>query len=513
MFAFAIYDVRKKYLLLARDRTGQKPLVYFHLTSVSESGAVFVFASELQSLRRHPLMPKTLDPQALHNYFSMQYIPFPQTVYKDVRKLPPGHILEISEDDPAVRLSRYWSCNYSRRCKLKFEDAAEKLRGLMEDAVHKRLMSDVPLGAFLSGGIDSTITVAMMKKYSLMPVKTFTIGFEEEKYDERNFAVTAAGALDTEHYHKVVNPADFAVLEKLVSHYGEPYSDASMLPTYLLSQFTREKVTVALSGDGADELFAGYYRYVVMKYAKFADFIPCGIRRSIFSGLARMLPPKTEERTFTGRLRRICEVLSSRSGRRYFDMISRFSEDMKFSIYSDGFAESALHDTQTYFDAVSQILTAESGVEKIMETDLYSYLPGDILTKVDIASMANSLEVRSPFMDHRVVEFAASLPVDYKLRGADRKHILKEAFHDVIPKELLSRPKMGFGVPVARWLRKEWKNIAEERILDGRLMERGFFRRDKVEQMLSDHCSMKADNSYSLWALLIFELWLNSAGL
>lgn len=508
MFAFAVYDTKKRSLFLARDRMGQKPLVYFKKKTAT-GAIIFAFSSELQSLKAHPEMPHEMNAQALHNYFSLQYIPFPQTIYKGVKKLPPAHILEISEHDPEVRISQYWQCLYDKKCHLSFDDAAAKLRSLTEDAVHKRLMSDVPLGAFLSGGIDSTITVALMRKFSLLPIKTFTIGFEEGQYDERKFAVIAAGALDTEHHEKIVNPADFEVLEKLVKHYGEPYSDASMLPTFLLSQFTREHVTVALSGDGADELFAGYYRYLVMKYARFADLVPSTMRKVIMAILLQAMPPKTEERSFSGRLRRICEVISSPSNRRYLDMISRFPESAKKSIYSEDFAALGLEDTQNYFDALDHSLTAKNKVERVMETDLYSYLPGDILTKVDIASMANSLEVRSPFMDHRIAEFAASLPLDYKQKGSNRKYILTEAFHDIIPKQLQERQKMGFGVPIARWFREEWKDIARERILDGKAVKSGFFKRENVEKMLVQHCRMKADNSYPLWALLIFEIWFS----
>lgn len=507
MFAFAVYDIKRKYMLLARDRMGQKPLVYFH--KKTNTGPKFAFASELQSLKRHPEMPCEINPQSMHDYLSLQYVPHPQTIYQGVQKLPPAHIMEISEDEPELRISQYWKCRYDKKCDLDFDDAVVELRSLMEDATHKRLMSDVPLGAFLSGGIDSTITVALMKKFSLMPVKTFTIGFEEEKYNESSFAVIAAGAFDTDHAEKIVNPADFSVLEKLVRHYGEPYCDASMLPTYLLSQFTREKVTVALSGDGADEIFAGYYRYLVMKYARFADIIPWPLRKVFMEILLQILPANTEERTFSGKTRRICEVISSMRKRRYLDMISRFPESMKQSIYSDEFTDFAFRDTQDIFDELADNLTAKSEVEKVMETDLNTYLPGDILTKVDIASMANSLEVRSPFMDHRVVEFAASLPLAYKQNGTDRKHILVEAFRNEIPQQLRERNKMGFGVPIARWFRKEWKNIARERILDGKALKSGFFDRDSVENMLERHCQMKADNSYPLWALLIFEIWLS----
>ncbi len=508
MFAFAIFDTRNKSLLLARDRMGQKPLVYFILKSPEGQPAALVFSSEIQSLKAHPKMPREINPQSLHDYLTLQYVPSPDTIYKNVRKLPPGHVLDIGQEEPNLRISQYWRCNFSQKLDMSFEDASAKLRMLLEDAARKRLMADVPLGAFLSGGIDSTVVVAMMKKFSLMPIKTFTIGFDEQKYDERSFALVAAGALDTEHRQKVVNPADFNILEKLVSHYGEPFSDASMLPTFLLSQFTAEHVKVALSGDGADEIFAGYYRYLVMKYARIADFIPHPLRKAMFGILASPLPPKTEERTFLGRARRILEVLSSSTQRRYLDTISRFDEKAKISVYSRDFANLALQDTQRIFDEIASSLSAENPVEKVMETDLLTYLPGDILTKVDIASMANSLEVRSPFMDHRVVEFAASMPLSFKQNGTNRKHILIESFRQDIPEKLRERGKMGFGVPIARWLRNEWKDIAREKLLDGIAVKNGLLNREAVGSMLDSHCQLKSDSSYSLWSLLVLETWL-----
>ncbi|MBN1864988.1 MAG: asparagine synthase (glutamine-hydrolyzing) [Victivallales bacterium] len=508
MFAFAIFDTRRRSLLLARDRMGQKPLVYFMLTTPDGKPASFVFASEMQALKTHPRMPREINPQALHDYMTLQYVPSPDTIYKVVRKLPQGHILEIAESNPAPRITQYWRCNFSEKLDIGFDEASTKLQSLLEDAVRKRLMADVPLGAFLSGGIDSTIVVSLMKKFSLMPIKTFTIGFEDQKYDERSFALVAAGALDTEHRQKVVNPADFNILEKLVRHYGEPFSDASMLPTYLLSQFTCEYVKVALSGDGADEIFAGYYRYLVMNYARIADFMPLAVRKAVCGILAAPLPPKTEERTFWGRARRILEVLSSSRHRRYLDMISRFDEKTKFSVYSADFANLALQDTQRIFDVIAETLSAKNPVEKIMETDLLTYLPGDILAKIDIASMANSLELRSPFMDHRVVEFAASLPLNFKQSRGNRKHILIESFRHDIPQKLRERGKMGFGVPIARWLRNEWKDIARERLLDGIAVKSNLFNRSTIEKMLDNHCNSKCDNSYPLWSLLVLNLWL-----
>ena len=508
MFAFAVYDKNEHKLLIARDRLGQKPLVCF--MSGTGSSAVFAFASELQALAAHPLMPKELDPQALHDYLSLQYVPAPNTIYESVRKLPPGHIMEISRQEPTPKVTRYWSCDYSSKIECSHEEACDQLRELLEGAVRKRLMSDVPLGAFLSGGIDSTIIVGLMRKFSLLPVKTFTIGFLEEKYDERVYAKTAAEFLGTDHNAQVVNPADFEVLEKLVGHYGEPYCDASMIPTYFLSEFAREHVTVALSGDGADEIFCGYNRYVVMKFARFADFLPRSARQGMASLLARFTPPFPEERSNPGKFLRLLDAVSASPESRLFDLTNRFPENLKHSLYSDDFARFAVKDTQRLFDQLHSACSAADHAEKSMETDLTSYLPGDILTKVDIASMATSLEVRSPFMDHKVAEFAATLRMRHKLKGTTRKRILSDTFKDLIPSELRERKKMGFGVPIADWLRGDWSEISRERLLDGAAMATGYFRRDAVEKMLDEHAAGSADHSYRLWALLVLDIWMDS---
>jgi asparagine synthase (glutamine-hydrolysing) len=283
-----------------------------------------------------------------------------------------------------------------------------------------------------------------------------------------------------------------------------------MLPTHLLSRFTSEHVKVALSGDGADELFAGYNRYLVMKFAKYADYLPHSARQRVFGGISKLLPPKTEERTFTGQVQRILKICSSHSEKRYLDLISRFDEEMKLSVYGEAFAGFKPHSTQDVMRAVHSLTTSKSSVEKIMETDLHSYLSGDILTKVDIASMAASLEVRCPFMDHRVVEFAASLPLKFKQHKASRKHILKDAFRDIVPEKLITRPKMGFGAPVAKWFRSKWDKPLRGNLLEGRAVKDGFFRRDSMEKLIQEHQAMKADHSYALWALLIFETFLSN---
>ena len=508
MFAFAIYDSVHRKMLFARDRLGKKPLFYF------KNSECFLFSSELGGMKMHPAMPSELNLQAIHDYLSLQYIPCPDTVFKGVCKLPPAHYMELDLENGRTVLERYWRADYSAKTDLSFEDAVIKLRKLLFTAVERRLMSDVPLGAFLSGGLDSSIITGIMSRLSKQPVKTFTIGFNDPKYDERNYARAAAEAINRqadcplEYHEKVVDQNDFPVLEKLVDHYGEPYSDASMLPTFLLSKFTREKVTVALSGDGADEVFAGYERYLLIKYSQMLDVIPASLRTVFFGSLRKFLNNGAGERTLSGRLNRTLRIAASSGEHRYLDIINRFKEPLKKQLYGARFDNFSPMDTYEIFKAASKQVTAAGAVEKVMETDLYTYLPGDILTKVDIASMACSLEVRSPFLDHEVVEFAASLPLEYKQRGTSRKHILKEAFKDMLTPELLNRNKRGFGVPLASWFRGSWKSILQERLLEGRLIKEEFFRKDAVSKMLESHCSSRADFSYPLWSLLLLELFL-----
>jgi asparagine synthase (glutamine-hydrolysing) len=506
MYVFAIYDNNKKKLFISRDRLGQKPLFYFLKYHDGES--LFAFSSELNSLAEHPEMPKALDTQSLHDYLSLQYIVGESSIYKNVKKLLPGCFLQISLSDPELNIQQYWQCSYKNKTSLSFNDASLQLRELLIDSVEKRLMSDVPLGAFLSGGLDSTLIVAIMRKILKIPVKTFTIAFDEKKYDESKFAAIAAEELNTEHFEKLVNPTDFSLLEKIVQQYGEPFADSSMLPTYLLSKFTKENVTVALSGDGADELFAGYYRYLAMKKSAKFDTVPYFFRKHLIYLLKNLMPPKKEERTFFGKLQRICDVIASKSNNRYFNMINRFPELVKHEIYTDEFSEECLYKTGRILQKYIENADACDNVEKIMQTDLLSYLPGDILVKVDIASMAHSLEVRSPFMDYRIAEFAGSLPLEFKQHGNTRKHILIEAFKDIIPTSVTERKKMGFGVPVAKWLRCEWKNDAMDCILNGFGVANGYFKQASLEKMFKMHSEERADFSYALWSLLVFELWV-----
>jgi asparagine synthase (glutamine-hydrolysing) len=508
MFALAIYDEKSARLLLSRDRLGQKPLFYFI------TDKTIAFASELSALKQHPEMPRILNNQALHDYFSLQYIPAPHTIYHNVFKLPPAHSMIINTTDGTRQLEQYWQLDFSRKTKLSFPDTEERLRELLTSAVKKRLMSDVPYGAFLSGGLDSTIITALMGQLCDHPVKTFTIGFKEQLYDERSYAMQASRAISKsaryplDHHIKTVNPDDFDLLKKLVQHYGEPYSDASMLPTFMLSEFTRQQITVVLSGDGADEMFAGYERYLVMKYAAWLDRIPTGMRKTACKILSSMLPAKIEERSRSGRAQRLLSVIADNPEDRYFNIINRFPESLKQQLYGDWFKDSSFYATGQVINSIRDCATASNKVEQLLETDIQSYLPGDILTKVDIASMACSLELRSPFMDHELVEFAASLPFNYKQRGKSRKHILKSAFSDLIPDELRNRGKKGFGVPVATWFRGPWQERLRSHLLDGQAVKTGFFNRQSTEELINSHCTAKADFSYPLWSMLIFELFL-----
>ena len=502
MFSFALYDASCRRLMLARDRLGQKPLYYFH------GNGVLAFASELSALRHVPEFPREIRSQSIHDYLSLQYIPSPHTVYSGVRNLSAGAFLVCSSDAPEPVVRHYWRLGFRNKLDLGFADSAHCLRELLERAVRRRLMADVPLGAFLSGGVDSTITVGLMTQAADHPIETFSIGFQEAKYDERRFAEIASNRFGTQHHVRVVAPGDFGVVRRLVRHFGEPYSDASMLPTYFLAGFTRGHVTVALSGDGADELFGGYYRYTVMQWTRVYDLLPMKLRHPLFSALLRCAPHRTEERTFGGRLRRLLELgLSDGFSRRYLDLISRFSEALKQKVYGPALENTELEPSYAVMNREFAEAGGRAGGERVAEVDTRTYLPGDILRKVDITSMAHSLEVRSPFLDHEVAEFAASLPWAFKQGRGRRKRILRAACGDLLPASVAHRSKMGFGVPLARWFRGAWKRPLQEVLLDPRSRNRGYFAPSAIEALIADHCELRADHSYALWALLVLELW------
>ncbi len=509
MFSLAVYNSRTRRALLARDRFGKKPLFYFM------SGDTLVFASELAALARHPGMPRELDPDAVSDYFSFLCVPGPNTIYRNVRKLAPAHLLELRLNDGTVSIRSYWHLDYSLKQEIPFDEAAAELRRLLEKAVEKRLMADVPVGTFLSGGIDSTIVTALAVKLRGEPTPAFTIGFNNPRYDEREAARSAAAAIEARNpgrlltREKVVEPCDFGLLEELVRHFGEPFADASMLPTALLACFAHGEITVALSGDGADEVFSGYDRYLAMRCSFRADLLPELLRRPLCRIAAAALPD-CGERSFSGRLRRLMHVFATPAGRRYFALMDRAPQTLKNRLFGERLEAAAKRRSIEAFESIQWELSASDRVERLSELDLRTYLPNDILPKADICSMAASLEVRSPFLDREVVEFAAKLPQSYKLSGGSRKHILKAACSDLLAADQTRRGKRGFGVPVADWLRGPWKRKAEEALFESQLCLDGYFREDAVRSLWRDHQSGRRDRSYQLWSLLIFSLFLNN---
>ncbi len=501
MFAFAIWDANSQMLFLARDRAGQKPLVY------TVADGAFLFASEIKSLLQDPAVMPEVNCEALNHYLTYQYVPGPMTIYKGIHKLPPAHTLVLRNEN--IRLDQYWNISYGNKIKLPgLNDYKQRFFDVFSEAVKIRLRSDVPLGAFLSGGIDSSAVVAEMSRHLDQPVKTFSIGFEDADFNELQYAGKVAGIFAADHTEFVVKPDAVKILPQIVWHYDEPFADPSAIPTYYVSKLTREHVTVALNGDGGDESFAGYERYVAEHLASYYEKIPLFLREKIVKRAVNLLPYREYRWSISRRLKRFINGVSDEPARRYVQWLSYFNNDMKKGLYTQAFAmEVASCDSVDITSDMYGRSDAENALEKILFTDVMLYLPYDLLAKVDIASMANSLEARSPFLDHKVMEFAASLPPELKLRGLQTKYILKEAFRSRLPEEIINRKKMGFGVPLNRWFRQELRTAAYEILLSKRTMERGYFNRGAVKQLLDEHVSFQADNSYRIWALLFLELW------
>ncbi len=507
MFAFALFDSRKKKLFLGRDIMGKKPLYYFCC------GKELVFASELGALKYHRDFPGTLDCDALADYFSLLYIPQPGTVYKDVFHLPCAHIMSFDCTTGKKELRPYWRLEFSEKVTGSPEELGGELRRLFFRAVEKRLVADVPLGVFLSGGIDSNITAAAAAELSgAKGCSAYTVGFAEKCYDERFLAAQGAAFINARcggnlrHKVQEVETLDFSLVEELVCHCGQPYADSSILPTALLSHFARQELTVALSGDGADELFGGYERYLAMAMAEKFTRIPVFLRKSALKTLS--LFPEGGERTFAGRLRRFLKISCVRFDERYFAILDRCPETLRQRLFTPEFRSALSASGSERFRRHCGMLTTPCRGEIYSEMDIHSYLGGDILVKADISSMASALEVRSPFLDRQVAEFAAALPWEMKLKGRERKSLLRHAFGDMISPEVLHAPKKGFGVPVAHLLRTKWRRPAEELLFEGALPGSSFLRPDTVRTLWQEHLSGRKDNSYSLWSFLIFALFL-----
>jgi asparagine synthase (glutamine-hydrolysing) len=500
MFALAIWDARRGRLVVARDRLGKKPLYYRHEPNR------LLFASELKSLLQVPHIERQIDAQALDEYLTYQYVPHPRTIFRGFSKLPPAHYGVF--DGARWTTARYWFPDFNQQVARPIADYAEELRELLTSAVRLRLESDVPLGAFLSGGVDSSLIVGLMQRLAKQPVKTFCVGFPVKEYDETAAAREVATRLGTQHREFRVDPESLDVLEKLVWHYDEPFADSSALPTYWLSKVTREHVTVALTGDGGDELFAGYLRYRAVRMASRFDRLPSFVRSMAGAGLWQTLAARGRQRSLLRRAGRLAEALHYPPERRYLEWVSVFNEARRASLYSDAFlARLPDVDPFEFLESAFYQTPSRDPVTRASLADLVTYLPCDLMTKVDIASMANSLECRAPFLDCRVVELAAKMPIDYKLHHGRGKRILREAFPDLLPESIMRRPKMGFGVPLDHWFRGELTGYVRSVLLDPRSLERGYFRPEAIRRLLDEHQAGAFDHSHRLWALLVLELW------
>ncbi|MFZ2187716.1 MAG: asparagine synthase (glutamine-hydrolyzing) [Candidatus Moraniibacteriota bacterium] len=501
MFAFAIYDEQEKTLFCARDRVGKKPFKYYM------DDNVFLFASELKAILTQPEYHKEPDYLAIHHYLTLQYVPAPLTGFVGIKKLEPAHYLYIDLKTKKVENERYWKLDYSKKLDLSEEEWKKRIIDKLEESVKLRMISDVPIGAFLSGGIDSSAIVALMARNSTTPIKTFSIGFEEEKFNELKYAKIIADKFKTDHTEFIVKPNAIHLLPMLVRQYEEPYADSSALPTYYVAKLTRDHVTVALNGDGGDENFAGYGRYSVHKFALLYDRI-LPLHKIIILPLAK-LAAHVFQTTFFDRSYRFARSLSKPYNHRYVDYICYFTNEMKEKIYTNEMKE-RFKDSDSYDIVASKF--QESGsqnkVEQAAYADFATYLPDDLMTKVDIDTMAVSLEGRSPFLDHEFLELTAQIPFRFKLKGRNnKKYILKEALHGIIPDEVMFRPKMGFGIPIHSWFRNELKEYAYEILLSDTAINRGLFKKEAIKKLLDTHCETKVDFGYHIWALVTLELW------
>jgi asparagine synthase (glutamine-hydrolysing) len=500
MFAVALWDQRAGRLILARDRFGKKPLTY----------AIFdnrlYFASEAKAILSLPDAPREIDSQSIHRYLIFQYIPAPHSIYRGFAKVPPGCSLAFdAAQSPQADPTRYWTLPTAGWFDGSYDDARARLGELLTQAVEKRLIADVPLGAFLSGGIDSSIVVGLMRRLGVSPLRTFSIGFADARYDESRFAREVASRFQTEHHEHIVTPQAREILDTLAYHYDEPFADSSAIPTFYLSRYTRQSVTVALTGDAGDECFAGYDRYRAAALSARFDWLP-QLARSTLAAAGRLLP-HGRPKSMSNRAYRFLSALSQSPARRYLAWVCVFTPEQLDAGYRPEFRERLVAaQPLAWFDALFTTVAPPAAAQANV-ADVLAYLPYDLLTKVDIASMAAGLECRSPYLDHELVAFALSLPLDWKLDARGGKRILKDWAADLLPHEIIHRPKMGFGVPVGEWFRNELRNLLTERLTAPDALCSRIFRRPWLNALLDEHLSGRATHEHRLWALLMLELW------
>jgi asparagine synthase (glutamine-hydrolysing) len=498
MFAFAIWDEHRQQLFAARDRVGKKPFFYW----TDDDG--LAFASEPKAFLADPGFVARPNLSGIWDYLTYQYIPAPASGFEGVHKLPPGHALTVRRGGE-IDVRQYWRLQYRPTRQWTEREAREALLAELETATRLRLISDVPLGAFLSGGIDSSLVVALMARAGANPIRTFSIGFEEDRYNELPFARQVADRLGTDHREFIVRPDALSILPSLVWHYNEPYADSSAIPTFYLSRETRKHVTVALNGDGGDESFAGYDRYQGNRVAALFDFIPAPIRRRMAPMSERV--PVGPPRSLRSRARRFLEAGGEPREHRYARWMMHFDPETKAALCLPEFAHAAGRDSFEYLDDWYRRSDGPDFAAATLDVDVNTYLPNDLLVKVDVASMAYGLEARSPLLDHKVMELAASLPSSFKLRGLDKKWILKRVARGMIPDAVLDRPKMGFGVPLDHWLRGSLRELMEDVLFSTAALQRGYFHQTVVRRLVDEHVSGQRNRQYQLWNLLMLEVW------
>jgi asparagine synthase (glutamine-hydrolysing) len=499
MFAFALWDRRREQLLLARDRVGKKPLLY------TIRDGTLTFASELHALLQDDAIPREADPVALDRFLALGYVPTPLTAIRGVRKLPPAHTLVMRGG--RAELNRYWQLDHGRKLDASVEELCERVRDALRAATRRRMISDVPLGAFLSGGIDSSAVVAAMAEASPEPVRTFSIGFDHQRFDELPHARLIAERFGTVHEEFRVRADAIEVVPRIIRHYGEPFADSSAIPSFYLAEMTRRHVTVALNGDGGDESFAGYTRYVANAVAGRLERVPAPLRHGL-AALGARVREGGDVGSLRNKFRRLAGTLALDAPGRYARYVSWFDAPSRAALYTPEFAETL--DGTPAERIIEEAWAAASGdsvVDRMLAVDVSTYLVDDLIAKIDIATMAHALEARSPFLDHELMQLAASIPADLKVRGREKKWILRQALRGWLPDEILDRPKQGFSVPLSAWLRTDLRSWAHEVLLDPATLARGYFDQREVRRLLDRHAGGAEGDAKRIWSLLMLELW------
>ena len=508
MFAFALWDRPRQTLFLARDRMGVKPMHYALLPD-----GTFIFGSELKVLTAHPGFRRTIDPLAVEEFFALGYVADPRCIYTGAHKLPPAHTLTLRRGMDQLPLPvPYWDVHFTGDNPIGFEDAQAEVRERVREAVRLRMIADVPLGAFLSGGVDSSAVVATMAGLSSEPVRTCAIGFDDPRFNESAFAQQVADRYHTDHRLEVVGSDDFGLIDTLARLYDEPYADSSAIPTYRVCQIARHHVTVALSGDGGDESFAGYRRYRMhMGEEMVRQRLPLGLRRPLFGTLAALYP-KADWAPRPLRAKTTFQAMAMDAVQAYCHSVSHVRTGLRESLYSAGFKNQlGSYRALDLFREHAARARAHDPLSLVQYLDYKTWLVGDINTKVDRASMAHSLEVREPLMDHELIEWLATLPSSHKLRAGEGKAVFKKAFEPLLPHDVLYRPKMGFSVPLASWLRGPLAGRMRESVLSDRMADTGYFHRPTIGRLVDEHLGGRHDHSTALWTLVMFDAFLRQS--